>query len=51
MAEVKEKELVNHQKHYNIEGRKECIEEMIDKWGQGLIALVGVFAFRVWRRC
>lgn len=24
---------VNHPKHYNIEGRKECIEEMIDIFG------------------
>lgn len=27
------KEAVNHPKHYNIEGRKECIEEMIDVFG------------------
>lgn len=24
---------VHHPKHYNIPGRKECIEEMIDKFG------------------
>lgn len=24
---------VNHPKHYNIPGRKECIEEMIEKFG------------------
>ena len=24
---------VNHPKHYNLPGRKECIEEMIDKFG------------------
>ena len=24
---------VNHPKHYNIPGRKECIEEMIDLFG------------------
>ena len=33
------KEMINHPKHYNIEGRKECIEEMIDKWGTGFVAL------------
>ena len=27
------KEQVNHPAHYNIHGRKECIEEMIDKYG------------------
>ena len=26
-------ERVNHPQHYNIPGRKECIEEMIDKFG------------------
>lgn len=26
-------DIVNHPKHYNIPGRKECIEEMIDKFG------------------
>lgn len=26
-------EAVNHPSHYNIPGRKECIEEMIDKFG------------------
>lgn len=26
-------DMVNHPKHYNIEGRKECIEEMIDVFG------------------
>lgn len=26
-------ENVNHPKHYNIPGRKECIEEMLDKFG------------------
>ena len=29
MAEIKE--MINHPKHYNIEGRKECIDEMIDR--------------------
>lgn len=33
------KEQVNHPAHYNIPGRKECIEEMIDKWGSELVAL------------
>ena len=27
------KEMVNHPAHYNAPGRKECIEEMVDKWG------------------
>lgn len=27
------KETVNHPQHYNITGRKECIEEMIDIYG------------------
>lgn len=27
------KEAVNHPAHYNMEGRKECIEEMIDIFG------------------
>ena len=26
-------EQVNHPSHYNLEGRKECIEEMADKYG------------------
>ena len=29
----KNKEAVNHPAHYNQEGRKECIDEMIDKFG------------------
>ena len=33
------KEQVNHPAHYNIPGRKECIEEMIDKWGFELTAI------------
>lgn len=32
-------EMVNHPAHYNIPGRKECIEEMIDKWGSELTAI------------
>ena len=32
-------EQVNHPAHYNIPGRKECIEEMIDKWGLELTAI------------
>lgn len=32
-------EQVNHPAHYNIPGRKECIEEMIDKWGSELTAI------------
>lgn len=27
------KEMVNHPAHYNAPGRKECIEEMVDRWG------------------
>lgn len=27
------KEAVNHPAHYNMEGRKECIEEMVDIFG------------------
>lgn len=30
---VTNKEQVNHPAHYNIPGRKECIEEMVDIWG------------------
>lgn len=26
-------DMVNHPSHYNIPGRKECIEEMIDRFG------------------
>lgn len=26
-------DMVNHPTHYNIPGRKECIEEMIDRFG------------------
>ena len=33
------KEQVNHPAHYNIPGRKECIEEMIDKWSAELTAI------------
>lgn len=33
------KELVNHPAHYNAPGRKECIEEMIDKWGREQTAI------------
>lgn len=33
------KEAVNHPSHYNIEGRKECIDEMIDIWGAENTAL------------
>ena len=28
---------VNHPKHYNLPGRKECIEEMIDKFGVDVV--------------
>lgn len=28
-----EKEMINHPEHYNVPGRKECIVEMIDKYG------------------
>ena len=27
------KEMVNHPAHYNLPGRKECIEEMLEKFG------------------
>lgn len=27
-------EMVNHPKHYNIPGRKECIDEMVDIFGE-----------------
>lgn len=30
---LNKKETVNHPQHYNITGRKECIEEMIDIYG------------------
>lgn len=33
------KEMIDHPKHYNIAGRKECIEEMIGRWGTGFVAL------------
>lgn len=33
------KEQVNHPAHYNIPGRKECIEEMIDRWGSEFTAV------------
>lgn len=32
-------EMVNHPAHYNTPGRKECIEEMVDKWGREATAL------------
>lgn len=32
-------EQVNHPSHYNREGRKECIDEFVDKYGTGLTAL------------
>ena len=31
-------ELINSPKHYNIEGRKECIVEMLDKYGFHAVA-------------
>ena len=31
-------ELVNHPKHYNTEGRKECIEEMMCSYGPKVVA-------------
>lgn len=41
MAEIKE--MINHPKHYNIVGRKECTDEMIDrmvnKWGRGAVSM------------
>lgn len=33
-----ETEQVNHPVHYNTPGRKECIEEMIDRWGPETVA-------------
>lgn len=35
----KSSELVNHPAHYNAPGRKECIEEMIDIWGEEQTAI------------
>ena len=32
-------EQVNHPAHYNIPGRKECIDEMVDKWGRSLVSM------------
>ena len=32
-------EQVNHPAHYNAPGRKECIEEMVDKWGTEFTAV------------
>nr|DAJ12218.1 MAG TPA: nucelotide kinase [Bacteriophage sp.] len=32
-------DMVNHPKHYNRSGRKECIEEMIDIWGKEKVAM------------
>ena len=32
-------EQVNHPAHYNAPGRKECIEEMVDKWGREFTAV------------
>jgi hypothetical protein len=26
-------DMINHPKHYNIPGRKECIDEMLDRFG------------------
>lgn len=31
------KDNVNHPEHYNIPRRKECIEEMIEKYGQEVV--------------
>jgi hypothetical protein len=33
------KEMVNHPAHYNLSGRKECIDEMIDLYGKEKVAL------------
>lgn len=38
-AIAENKEQVNHPDHYNVPGRKECIEEMIDIWGKEMTAL------------
>lgn len=35
---MENKEQVNHPEHYNISGRKECIEEMIEIWGPQAVA-------------
>lgn len=35
----KNNETINHPTYYNTPGRKECIEEMIDIWGEAAVAL------------
>lgn len=35
----KNNETINHPSYYNAPGRKECIEEMIDIWGEAAVAL------------
>lgn len=36
--------LVVHPKHYNVEGRKECWEEMLDKFGPAAVAIFDVLS-------
>ncbi len=36
---MSKEEQVNHPAHYNLPGRKECIDEMIDIWGKKNVAL------------
>lgn len=38
-GDTKEKEAVNHPSHYNLPGRKECIDEMVDEWGEDNVAM------------
>lgn len=33
------KEMVEHPSHYKKEGRKECIEEMVDLFGESAVAI------------
>ena len=43
------KELVNHPEHYRAQGRKECIEEMIDEFGVDAVIIfceLNVFKYR-----
>ena len=43
------KELVNHPEHYRAQGRKECIDEMIDEFGVDAVIVfceLNVFKYR-----
>lgn len=49
---AKKYEYVDHPSHYNVEGKKECIEEMIDKWGKETVATwCEITAFKYKYRC